>query len=174
MDEYTSIRNPDAENNIYADDSSEELYVRLRKARQNRGWDVNQVADMLRLNPEIIQTIEDNQCDHTPAIFIHGYRRAYAQLMGIHVSQEQFDSHYRQEIEQGRLDIMPRKSLNQPLHKKRHMRLLLLLISIAIILTILITGLSFYSGLDSIDRINAENLLSTNADQSHEQILPTP
>jgi cytoskeleton protein RodZ len=57
---------------------------RLRLAREQRGLTRDQVAAELRLNPQLVTAIEENDLERLPpASFVAGYQRSYARLVEI-------------------------------------------------------------------------------------------
>jgi cytoskeleton protein RodZ len=57
---------------------------RLRAAREACGYDIQDIAKQLRLHPHIIADLErDHFSDHLALVFVRGYLRAYAGLIGL-------------------------------------------------------------------------------------------
>jgi cytoskeleton protein RodZ len=57
---------------------------RLRAAREACGYDIQDIAKQLRLHPHIIADLErDKFSDHLALVFVRGYLRAYAGLIGL-------------------------------------------------------------------------------------------
>ncbi len=57
---------------------------RLRAAREACGYDIQDIAKQLRLHPHIIADLErDEFADHLALVFVRGYLRAYAGLIGL-------------------------------------------------------------------------------------------
>lgn len=68
---------------------------RLRAAREACGYEVEDIAKQLRLHPEIIRDLEkDTFADHLALVFVRGYLRAYANLIGLDGDQvvEEFNA----------------------------------------------------------------------------------
>jgi len=68
---------------------------RLRAAREASGYEVEDIAKQLRLHPEIIRNLEkDTFADHLALVFVRGYLRAYANLIGLDGDQvvEEFNA----------------------------------------------------------------------------------
>lgn len=62
--------------------------ARLRAAREANGFTQLEVAQQLRLNPEIIARLEEDNYDPTtPLVFIKGYLRSYAGVIGLDPEQ---------------------------------------------------------------------------------------
>lgn len=58
--------------------------AQLEAARKERGLDVYRVARELNLDPAIIEALEQDNRDALPApIFVKGYMRSYARLVGL-------------------------------------------------------------------------------------------
>ncbi|MCY4212715.1 MAG: helix-turn-helix transcriptional regulator [Gammaproteobacteria bacterium] len=58
--------------------------VALQAARQARKLSVPQVADRLKLSSAVVTALEANDWERLPApVFVRGYVRAYARLMGL-------------------------------------------------------------------------------------------
>lgn len=56
----------------------------LQAAREARQLSVPQVADQLKLSSAVVTALEANDWDRLPAqVFVRGYVRAYARLMGL-------------------------------------------------------------------------------------------
>ena len=57
---------------------------RLRQARLRRGYDLTQVARELRLTPERVKAIENEDYPRLPdAVFVVGYVKSYARLLDL-------------------------------------------------------------------------------------------
>ena len=68
---------------------------RLRAAREASGFEVDEIAKQLRLHPQIIADLErDKFSDHLALVFVRGYLRAYAGLIGLDPEQvvEEFNA----------------------------------------------------------------------------------
>lgn len=58
--------------------------ILLRRARERRGLAMSDVADKTRISPRWIRAIEEAQLDILPApVFVSGYLRTYARLVGL-------------------------------------------------------------------------------------------
>ncbi len=58
--------------------------ILLRRARERRGLALSDVADKTRISPRWIRAIEEAQLDILPApVFVSGYLRTYARLVGL-------------------------------------------------------------------------------------------
>jgi cytoskeleton protein RodZ len=56
----------------------------LRKARERKGLDQAKVAGQLNLSKSIVQSLESDDNEHLPAaVFVQGYLRKYARLVGL-------------------------------------------------------------------------------------------
>jgi cytoskeleton protein RodZ len=67
----------------------------LRHARELRSLDVNYVATALRLSPQVVESIERDDYSGLPsAVFVSGYIRSYARLVGI--DPEPLNQRFRQ------------------------------------------------------------------------------
>lgn len=80
--------------------SSTELSLgfRLKQAREQQGWTVEQVAAQLKILPRIIESLEtDNYTALPEAIFIKGYLRLYADLLALPTQElcAYFDAHHQ-------------------------------------------------------------------------------
>lgn len=68
---------------------------RLRAAREALGYEVEDIAKQLRLHPHIIADLEvDTFSDHLALVFVRGYLRSYASLIGLDPNQvtEEFNA----------------------------------------------------------------------------------
>ena len=79
-------------NQIHATESDDQNVVdfaespgrRLRVQRQSRGLALERVATQLHLRPEIIEALEQDRFDDLPdPVFVTGYLRNYARLLGL-------------------------------------------------------------------------------------------
>lgn len=79
-------------NQIHATESDDQNVVdfaespgrRLRVQRQSRGLALERVAAQLHLRPEIIEALEQDRFDDLPGpVFVTGYLRNYARLLGL-------------------------------------------------------------------------------------------
>lgn len=73
---------------------------RLRAAREASGFEIEEIAKQLRLHPQIIEDLErDKFSDHLALVFVRGYLRAYAGLIGLNPEQvvEEFNALGHQE-----------------------------------------------------------------------------
>jgi cytoskeleton protein RodZ len=62
--------------------------ARLRAAREANGFTQLEVAQQLRLNPEVIARLEEDNYDpNMPLVFVKGYLRSYAGLIGLDPEQ---------------------------------------------------------------------------------------
>jgi cytoskeleton protein RodZ len=62
--------------------------MRLRRARNERGLSVDDVARQLRLSPRVISALEDGAYERLPsATYVRGYLRSYAALLGLEPQQ---------------------------------------------------------------------------------------
>lgn len=57
--------------------------AQLKKAREEKGLQIDAVASQMRLGISMIQDIERNQFKDLPGTFIRGYVRGYAKLVGL-------------------------------------------------------------------------------------------
>jgi len=74
----------DTEGNGAAADQELPIGKRLAAARKARALEVRAVADELHLDPAIIEALENNDAAALPAaIFVKGYLRSYARLVGL-------------------------------------------------------------------------------------------
>ncbi len=74
------------------------LGFRLKQAREQQGWTVEQVAAQLKLLPRMIESLEtDNYTALPEAIFIKGYLRLYADLLALPTQElcAYFDAHHQ-------------------------------------------------------------------------------
>lgn len=56
----------------------------LRRAREARGLDVSQLATSLRIAPQVVEALEQDDYARLPsAVFVSGYIRSYARLVGL-------------------------------------------------------------------------------------------
>jgi cytoskeleton protein RodZ len=68
---------------------------RLRAAREAGCYEIEDIAKQLRLHPQIIRDLEkDKFSDHLALVFVRGYLRAYANLIGLDPEQvvEEFNA----------------------------------------------------------------------------------
>eukprot|EP00119_Amphimedon_queenslandica_P019362 XP_019859781.1 PREDICTED: uncharacterized protein LOC109588028 [Amphimedon queenslandica] len=57
---------------------------RLRRAREDSGRSIQEIADELPLRPKILEALENDDFENLPApIFVRGYLRTYARLLDI-------------------------------------------------------------------------------------------
>lgn len=84
-----------------ATDGHSPIGARLREARENRTLTVETVASELNLDVSIIEAIENDDRENLPApIFVQGYVRNYARLVGL--PEEELVAGYR-----GHAETMP-------------------------------------------------------------------
>lgn len=57
--------------------------AQLKKAREEKGLQIDAVASQMRLGVSMVQDIERNQFKDLPGTFIRGYVRGYAKLVGL-------------------------------------------------------------------------------------------
>ena len=75
---------PDADSRNPASPRPEGFGALLRAAREARGLDRQDVADALRLSPRMVEAIESEDLARLPPpLFIKGYLRSYATLVGL-------------------------------------------------------------------------------------------
>ncbi|HET7688135.1 MAG TPA: RodZ domain-containing protein [Candidatus Macondimonas sp.] len=75
---------PDADSRNHASPRPEGFGALLRAAREARGLDRQDVADALRLSPRMVEAIElEDLASLPPPLFIKGYLRSYAVLVGL-------------------------------------------------------------------------------------------
>lgn len=75
---------PDANPRNHASARAEGFGAWLRAAREARGLDRQDVADALRLSPRMVEAIEsEDLASLPPPLFIKGYLRSYAALVGL-------------------------------------------------------------------------------------------
>lgn len=75
---------PDANSQNHASPRPEGFGALLRAAREARGLDRQDVADTLRLSPRMVEAIEsEDLASLPPPLFIKGYLRSYAALVGL-------------------------------------------------------------------------------------------
>ncbi|WP_462322143.1 RodZ domain-containing protein [Halochromatium sp.] len=56
----------------------------LRRAREARGLDISQLATSLRIAPQVVEALEQDDYARLPsAVFVSGYIRSYARLVGL-------------------------------------------------------------------------------------------
>jgi cytoskeleton protein RodZ len=61
---------------------------RLRAAREASGYEIDDIAKQLRLHPHVIADLErDTFADHLALVFVRGYLRSYAGLIGLDPDQ---------------------------------------------------------------------------------------
>jgi cytoskeletal protein RodZ len=60
----------------------------LRQQREAQSLTVNEVANVLCLNKQLITDLEEGNCNHIPATYYKGYIRAYAKLLAFSNWQE--------------------------------------------------------------------------------------
>lgn len=59
---------------------------KLKEARQNAGYTVEQVADILKIRKQYIIGIEEEDFDQIPGkIYVEGYVKLYSEFLGIQV-----------------------------------------------------------------------------------------
>ncbi len=58
--------------------------IQLKRAREARGLDVSQLAASLRIAPQVVEALEQDDYARLPsAVFVSGYIRSYARLVGL-------------------------------------------------------------------------------------------
>jgi len=58
--------------------------ARLRRARQKRGLEIDQVAGITKINPMYLRAIEDDALDQLPAaVYVRGFVKAFARCVGL-------------------------------------------------------------------------------------------
>ncbi|MDJ0756522.1 MAG: DUF4115 domain-containing protein [Ardenticatenaceae bacterium] len=61
-----------------------EIGTVLREARENRGFELNDVYDALRINPRYLKAMEKGEYDQLPSqAHVRGYMRKYARFLGL-------------------------------------------------------------------------------------------
>lgn len=55
----------------------------LREAREAKGWDIQSLSESLHLRPSVLQAIEAGHYQGVPELFLKGYVRSYARLLGM-------------------------------------------------------------------------------------------
>lgn len=61
--------------------------ARLRRARLLRGVEIDQIADVTKVNPTYLRFIEDERYDDLPAtVYVRGFVTAYARCLGLEPS----------------------------------------------------------------------------------------
>ncbi|MAL98359.1 MAG: hypothetical protein CL583_07895 [Alteromonadaceae bacterium] len=55
----------------------------LREAREAKGWDVQSLSENLHLRPSVLLAIESGHYQGVPELFLKGYVRSYARLLGL-------------------------------------------------------------------------------------------
>lgn len=90
--------------------------ARLRSARQARQLNAEAVAQQLKLDVSVIDALENDDKQHLPApIFVQGYLRSYARLLGL-PEEELLKDYTRQSGELPPLTVK-RKSAGQPVFR---------------------------------------------------------
>ncbi len=75
-------------NNSYPDSEPNLPGQILSQSRQAKGWKESDVAQKLHLNVAIIQALENDQYETIPSqVFVNGYIRNYANLLGLDMAQ---------------------------------------------------------------------------------------
>lgn len=68
--------------------NAESLGSRLREAREARGWNIGDVVAELRIPARIIEHLEnDDYAGFSDAVFLRGYLKSYARLVGVPVDE---------------------------------------------------------------------------------------
>jgi len=63
-------------------ESLEQIGAELRQRREQAGYSLSEVADAIRINQEVLNSIESGQIDYSPGqIFIRGFMRSYARFL---------------------------------------------------------------------------------------------
>ena len=111
---------------------------RLRETRQARGMELARVAHQLHLSPTLIAALEQDDYDALPGpVFVTGYLRNYARLLGI--DPEPLLAGYRQRVPQP--EPPTPKVVRASARPARSGHLAVRLVSLAVILALL--GLSY-------------------------------
>ncbi|MDH3526027.1 MAG: helix-turn-helix domain-containing protein [Gammaproteobacteria bacterium] len=110
--------------------------ARLRAARKQCNLGIEQVARELHLDTAIIEALEDDNQTALPApIFVQGYLRSYARLVGLPVD-EMVRSYGEQGVQPPPLAVVgsSRRSPRYHLFAARHLRNVILVILAAILI----------------------------------------
>ncbi len=60
----------------------------LREEREKRGISLEEVSQVLKLRPEVIETLENEQWDKLPPpVFVRGFIRSYAQMLNLNAEE---------------------------------------------------------------------------------------
>ena len=81
----------------------ERLGAELWQRRKQAGYSLSEVADAIRINQEVLKTIETGQVDYGPGqTFIRGFMRSYARFLDMdpQVFQERLNGAEREAIGQ--------------------------------------------------------------------------
>lgn len=61
--------------------------ARLQQARTNRKFEIDQIADKLRLSPKQVESIERDDFSYAPITFVKGHLRLYARLVDLSANE---------------------------------------------------------------------------------------
>lgn len=69
------------ENNV---NQLEIIGQQLKEAREKKGYSLNYVAEITRINLGVLRSIEEGKVEHSPGpVFVRGFIRTYAKLVGL-------------------------------------------------------------------------------------------
>ena len=66
----------------------EALCEKLKEARQEKGFDLEEVVEKTKLHPSVIKYIEAGDLDNINPIYLKGYLKIYASFLGVSIGDE--------------------------------------------------------------------------------------
>ncbi len=124
----------------------------LRKAREDKGWEVAEVASQLNLTPQRLGQIEAGAFDQLPGhTFARGYIRAYAKLLGLDQARLvlEFDQFTGSDAVGSNVQSLGR--IEEPVrYSQRVLRL------VSFVLLLVLAGISFYWWQERAERFAEE------------------
>jgi len=132
----------------------------LQQARESRGFTIEHISSQLRLSRKVIKSLEDDNYDELPApIFVRGYIRSYAALVGLEANK--ISESYSQLIQGAEasisLDAAHLGSLNRNSGSDKRSWLLPV---VSVVLVVCLGIIIWYSQSSETDQQNIEEVAS--------------
>ena len=123
---------------------AEPLGQYFRRAREARGWTLEQTAARTRILPEYLQAVEEDNYERLPEeVFAKGFVRSYARLLGLNESEilqkfhETGGQFYAKRAEREQLRVQIREEEQR---KKTNQLIVAAMIGVALVALLLVTG----------------------------------